>query len=104
MNAGINQLIDTYKVNPAPLQQEVKQQAQQQPGPLPPDLEEAIALQKIMQLRKSAENQQAMQAGGAQPSVVQKLRQMLGGMQQQAQMAQAPQGPQSCSVLAASCG
>jgi hypothetical protein len=54
-------------------------------------LEEALALQKITELRNSAQSQQAMQAGGAQPSVVEKLRQMLGGMQQQAQMAQAPQ-------------
>jgi hypothetical protein len=47
-----------------------------------------------------------MQAGGAQQSVVEKLRQMLGGMQQQGQMAQAPQqNPmQGQPVMAASGG
>lgn len=97
MDAGINQLVDTYKGNPAPLQQQVQRdQKQQPPGTLPPDLEAAIALQKIAELRTSAQNQQAMQTGGAQPSVVDKLRQMLGGMQQQAQpqMPQRPMMPQ----------
>ena len=89
MDAGINQLVDTYKGNPAPLQQRVQQKDQQDPGPLPPDLEEAIALQKIAELRKSVQNQQAMQVGGAQPTIMAKLRQMLGGAQPQAQMAQA---------------
>jgi len=92
MNGGINQLVDTYKGNPQPLAQRVqKAQQGQPPGAIPPDLEEAIALQKISELRQGAQAQQAMQAGGAQPSVVEKLRQMLGGMQQQGQMAQAPQ-------------
>ena len=92
MNGGIDQLVDTYKGNPQPLAQKVqKAQQSQPPGEVPPDLEEAIALQKIAELRNSAQGQQAMQAGGAQQSVVEKLRQMLGGMQQQGQMAQAPQ-------------
>ncbi len=87
MNGGINQLVDTYKGNPQPLQAKVqKAQQGQPPGEIPPDLEEAMALQKIAELRNSAQGQQAMQAGGAQQSVVEKLRQMLGGMQQQAQM------------------
>jgi hypothetical protein len=65
-------------------------------------LEEALALQEITTLRQGAQNQQAMQAGGAQPSVVEKLRQMLSGIQQQAQMAQAPQPtPQGQPVMAA---
>lgn len=105
MYGGIDQLVNTYKGNPQPLQAKVqqaqgqmqsqmKQQAQQgqPPGAIPPDLEEALALQQIAELRQGAQNQQAMQAGGAQPTVVQKLQQMLGGMQQQAQMPQAPQG------------
>jgi hypothetical protein len=105
MYGGIDQLVNTYKGNPQPLQAKVqqaqgqmqnqmKQQVQQgqPPGAIPPDLEEALALQKITELRQGAQNQQAMQAGGAQPTVVQKLQQMLGGMQQQAQMPQAPQG------------
>jgi len=92
MNGGIDQLVDTYKGNPQPLAQKVQQAQQgQPPGTIPPDLEEAIALQEIAELRNSAQGQQAMQAGGAQQSVVEKLRQMLGGMQQQGQMAQAPQ-------------
>jgi hypothetical protein len=92
MNGGIDQLVDTYKGNPQPLAQKVqKAQQNQPPGEIPADLEEAIALQKIAELRNSAQGQQAMQAGGAQQSVVEKLRQMLGGMQQQGQMAQAPQ-------------
>jgi hypothetical protein len=92
MYGGIDQLVDTYKGNPQPLAQKVQRDQQSQPpGRIPPDLEEALALQKITELRNSAQSQQAMQAGGAQPSVVEKLRQMLGGMQQQAQMAQAPQ-------------
>lgn len=87
MNGGINQLVDTYKGNPQPLQAKVqKAQQGQPPGEIPPDLEEAMALQKIAELRNSAQGQQAMQAGGAQQSVVDKLKQMLGGMQQQAQM------------------
>lgn len=96
MNGGIDQLVDTYKGNPQPLQAKVqKAQQGQPPGEIPPDLEEAMALQKIAELRNSAQGQQAMQAGGAQQSVVEKLRQMLGGMQQQAQMApQMAQAPQ----------
>jgi hypothetical protein len=87
MNGGINQLVDTYKGNPQPLQAKVqKAQQGQPPGEIPPDLEEAMALQKIADLRNSAQGQQAMQAGGAQQSVVDKLKQMLGGMQQQARM------------------
>jgi hypothetical protein len=87
MNGGIDQLVDTYKGNPQPLAQKVqKAQQGQPPGEVPPDLEEAMALQKIAELRNSAQGQQAMQAGGAQQSVVEKLRQMLGGMQQQGQM------------------
>ena len=98
MNGGINQLVDTYKGNPQPLQAKVqKAQQGQPPGEIPPDLEEAMALQKIAELRNSAQGQQAMQAGGAQQSVVEKLRQMLGGMQQQAQMQGQP-------VMAASGG
>ena len=91
MNGGINQLVDTYKGNPQPLQAKVqKAQQGQPPGEIPPDLEEAMALQKIAELRNSAQGQQAMQAGGAQQSVVDKLRQMLAGNQAQAQMAGGP--------------
>jgi hypothetical protein len=98
MNGGIDQLVNTYKGNPQPLAQKVQQAQQgQPPGVIPPDLEEAIALQKISELRNSAQGQQAMQAGGAQPSVVEKLRQMLGNMQQQGQMQGQP-------VMAASGG
>jgi hypothetical protein len=91
---GIEQLVDAFKGNPQPLQAKVQQaQKGQPPGAIPPDLEEAIALQKITELRNSAQNQQAMQAGGAQPSVVEKLRQMLSAEQrQQAQPPQMPQG------------
>jgi len=93
---GIDQLVNAYKGNPAPLQAKVQQaQKNQPPGAIPPDLEEAIALQKITELRNSAQAQQAMQAGGAQPSVVEKMRQMLGAEQrQQAQPPQMPQAPQ----------
>ncbi len=105
MNGGIDQLVDTYKVNPQPLNEKVqKAQQGQPPGEIPADLEEALALQEIAKLRQGAQNQQAMQAGGAQPSVVEKLRQMLGGMQQQAQMAPPAQGapaPQGQPVMAA---
>ena len=91
---GIEQLVDAYKGNPAPLDAKVKQaQKGQPPGSIPPDLEEAIALQKITELRNSAQGQQAIQAGGAQPSIVEKLRQMLAADQrQQAQPPQMPQG------------
>ena len=105
MYGGIDQLIDTYKGNPQPLQAEVKKAQQEQPpGEIPADLEEALALQEIAQLRQGAQNQQAMQAGGAQPSVVEKLRQMLAGYQAQAQMAPPAQGapaPQGEPVMAA---
>ena len=102
MNGGINQLVDTYKGNPQPLQAKVqKDQQSQPPGKLAPDMEEAIALQKIAELRQGAQNQQAMQAGGAQQSVVEKLRQMLAGNQAQAQMAQGQPAPQGEPVMAA---
>jgi hypothetical protein len=64
-------------------------------------LEEALALQEIAELRTGAQNQQAIQAGGAQPSVVEKLRQMLSGIQQQAQMAQGAPAQQGQPVMAA---
>lgn len=85
---GINKLANMYLGNPQPLAQKV-QQAQQQvkPGQLPPDLEQAIALQKIQEMRAAAQNQQAMQAGGPQPTVMDKLRQMV-----QPQMQAQPQG------------
>lgn len=93
MNGGINQLVDTYKGNPQPLQAKVqKAQQGQPPGEIPPDLEEAMALQKIAELRNSAQGQQAMQAGGAQQSVVDKLKQILGQAQMQGQPVMAARG------------
>lgn len=93
MNGGIDQLVDTYKGNPQPLQEKVqKAQQGQPPGEIPPDLEEAIALQKIAELRNSAQGQQAMQAGGAQQSVVDKLKQILGQLQMQGQPVMAARG------------
>ena len=89
--------------NPAPLEQKVQRDQQgQPPGGLPKDLEEAIALQKIQEKRNAMQNQQAMQAGGPQPTIVEKLRQLLNpqpqAQAQPPQMAQAapqgaPQGP-----------
>jgi hypothetical protein len=103
MYGGIDQLVDTYKGNPQPLQKQVQEAQQKQPpGKVPPDLEEALALQEIAELRQGAQNQQAMQAGGAQSSVVDKLKQMLGGVQAQAQMAQgapAQQAPQGRPMM-----
>jgi hypothetical protein len=99
---GIEQLVDTYKGNPQPLQAKVqKDQQSQPPGGLTPDMEEAIALQKIIELRQGAQNQQSIQAGGAQLSVVEKLRQMLAGNQAQAQMAQGAPAQQGEPVMAA---
>jgi len=93
MNGGIDQLVDTYKGNPQPLAQKVqKAQQGQPPGEIPPDLEEAIALQKIAELRNSAQGQQAMQAGGAQQSVVNKLKQILSQAQMQGQPVMAARG------------
>lgn len=91
---GIEQLVDMYKGNPGPLDEKVKKAQQgKAPGEIPEDLEEAIALQKIANLQTGAKNQQAIQAGGAQPSIVEKLRQMLAANQrQQAQPPQMPQG------------
>lgn len=86
MYGGIDQLVDTYKGNPRPLEANLQQaQKQQPPGSIPADLEEAIALQKIAELRNAFAGQQAMQAGGAQPSIMDKLKQIVGGMQAQAQ-------------------
>jgi len=87
---GINKLANMFMGNPQPLAQKV-QQAQQgvKPGQIPPDLEQAIALQKIQEMRAAAQNQQAMQAGGPQPTVVDRLRQML---QQQPQAQAQPEG------------
>ena len=90
-NMGINQLANMYMGNPQPLAQKV-QQAQQQakPGQIPPDLKEALALQQIQDMRQAAQNQQAMQAGGPQPTVVDQLKQMIA---RQAQPTQGmPQG------------
>jgi hypothetical protein len=88
---GIEQLIDAYKGNPGPLEAKVKQDQQGlKPGELPKDFEEALALQEIQELQQGAQNQQAMQAGGAQPSIVEKLKQMLAANQRQ--QAQPPQG------------
>lgn len=72
---GINQLANMFLGNPQPLAAKV-QQAQQQakPGQIPPDLEAAIALQKIQEMRNAAMNQQAMQSGGPQPTVVDQLK------------------------------
>jgi hypothetical protein len=87
---GINKLANMFMGNPQPLAQKV-QQAQQgvKPGEIPPDLEQAIALQKIQEMHAAAQNQQAMQAGGPQPTVVDRLRQML---QQQPQAQAQPEG------------
>jgi hypothetical protein len=87
---GINKLANMFMGNPQPLAQKV-QQAQQgvKPGQIPPDLEQAIALQKIQEMHAAAQNQQAMQAGGPQPTVVDKLRQML---QRQPQAQAQPEG------------
>jgi hypothetical protein len=102
MYGGIDQLVDTYKGNPQPLAASVqKAQQGQPPGEIPADLEEALALQEIAQLRQGAQNQQSIQAGGAQPSVVEKLRQMLAGNQAQAQMAQGAPAQQGEPVMAA---
>jgi hypothetical protein len=117
MSVGIDKLVDAFMGNPAPLEAKVKKDQQgQKPGELPEDFEEALALQQINELRQGAQNQQAMQAGGAQPSIVEKLKQMLAAQQRgqsqpmpgqppqfqppqgQPQMAQGqppmPQGPQ----------
>jgi hypothetical protein len=90
---GINQLANMYMGNPQPLAQKV-QQAQQQakPGQIPPDLKEALALQQIQDMRNAAMNQQAMQAGGPQPTVVDQLKQML--MQRHAPQPAMPARPQ----------
>ncbi len=111
MSVGIDKLVDAFMGNPAPLEAKVeKNQQRQKPGELPEDFEEALALQQINELRQGAQNQQAMQAGGAQPSIVEKLKQMLAAQQRgqsqpmpgqppqfqppqgQPQMAQGPQG------------
>jgi len=105
MNGGIDQLVDTYKGNPQPLAANLQQaQKQQPPGSIPADLEEAIALQKIAELRNAFAGQQAMQAGGAQQTVMDKLKQIVGGMQAQTQPAAVPQQMMQRPVMAASGG
>lgn len=75
---GINKLANMFMGNPQPLAAKVEQaQKQTPPGQIPPDLEQAIALQKIQEMRQAAQNQQAMQAGGQQPTIMDKLRQMV---------------------------
>jgi len=102
MYGGIDQLVDTYKGNPRPLAANVQQaQKQQPPGEIPPDLEEAMALQKIAELRNAFAGQQAMQAGGAQPSIMQKLKQIVGGVQAQAQPPAMPGAMPARPVMAA---
>ena len=81
---GINRLADLFMGNPQPLAQKVEQaQKQTPPGQIPPDLEEAIALQQIQKAHQHAQNGQALQAGGPQLSVVQKLKQALAQVQNQ---------------------
>lgn len=90
---GIEQLVDTFKGNPQPLQAKVqKAQQSQPPGFIAPDMEEALALQKILELQNGAKNQQAIQAGGPSPTIMEKLRQMVGAAraQGQPQMGQQP--------------
>jgi hypothetical protein len=90
---GIEQLVDTFKGNPQPLQAKVqKAQQSQPPGFIAPDMEEALALQEILELQKGAQNQQAIQAGGPSPTIMEKLRQMVGTAraQGQPQMGQQP--------------
>jgi hypothetical protein len=85
-NMGINQLANMFMGNPQPLAQKVRQAQQHaKPGTIPQDLEAAIALQKIQEMRQAAGNQQAMQAGGPQPTVVDQLRQALAPHLQAAQ-------------------
>jgi hypothetical protein len=92
MGIGIDKLVDSFMGNPAPLQAKVdRDNANKPPNAIPKDLEEAIALQEIADVHAGAQNQQAMQAGGAQPSVVQRLQQMLASAEQRDQ-AQMPQG------------
>lgn len=95
MSIGIDKLVDTFMGNPQPLEAKVERDNKgKPPNAIPKDLEEAIALQEIADLHTGAQNQQAMQAGGAQPSVVQKLQQILASAQQRQQAAPpaAPQG------------
>jgi hypothetical protein len=92
MSIGIDKLVDSFMGNPAPLQAKVdRDNAGKPPNAIPKDLEEAIALQEIADVHMGAQNDQAMQAGGPQPSVVQKLQQMLASAEQR-QQAQMPQG------------
>jgi hypothetical protein len=90
---SIENLIDTYKGNPAPLANKVQQDQRNQPsGALTPDLEEALALQQIQELQNAKQAQLALQAGGPQPTILEKLRQLLGQSQGQPQGGP-PQGP-----------
>jgi hypothetical protein len=105
---GIEQLVETFKGNPQPLEAKVQQAQQKQPpGSIAPDMEEALALQEILELQNGAKNQQAIQAGGPSPTIMEKMRQMLNGNQQQAGAAPTPpqQGqppaPQGQPVMAA---
>jgi len=76
--AGIDKLAQMFMGNPQPLQNKVEQAQQNaKPGQLMPDLKEALALQKIQEMNQAAQNQQAMQAGGPQDTVLDKLRKML---------------------------
>lgn len=104
MNTGIDQLVDTFKGTPQPLEAKVQRDNKgQPPGAVPKDLQEVIALQEIAKIRQGVQNQQAMQAGGAQPSVAEKLRQIVGAMRAQGQPQVAGAMPQQ-TVMAAGGG
>lgn len=93
---GINQLANMFLGNPQPLAAKVQRDQQQtKPGQIPPDLEAAIALQKIQEMRNAAQNQQAMQAGGPQPTVVDQLKQAVApqGLPQGMPRAMMPRAP-----------
>jgi hypothetical protein len=94
MSIGIDKLVDSFMGNPAPLKAKVdRDNAGQPPNAIPKDLEEAIALQEIADVHTGAQNDQAMQAGGPQPSVVQKLQQMLASAEQRQQAQMTPPMP-----------
>jgi hypothetical protein len=85
--SDVNKLVDTCKGNPQPLAQKLQQSQKDQQGQpgIPMDLELALAYQKIKDLQDAAKNQQSIQAGGPQPTVVDHLKQMLSGDAEQGQ-------------------
>lgn len=77
MQPSVNDIASLYRGNPAPLQQKVQRETQQNKG-IPQDLKELLALQMLTEERSSMERQKAidaLQQTQGEPTVAQSVQQ-----------------------------